>query len=712
MVNVTIKSRKDTLSNWQTSNPVLSDGEVAVVEIPATDSTPAICLIKIGDGKTNFNTLQYMQSPAADVYAWAKKATKPEYDYSEIKNLTTMIVAGNNVTATTKDNKVTIATTQNVAKIPGTLPDIGDIEALPVWNSDEGWKRIDADALKATANTIVKRNASGQIVTAAPTANNHAANKKYVDDQTSKIGTTTNKNNLTAVEYLSGADIPSTPEAGKEYAVTDLISYSDLDTELQTKLDSSNNIVPKTGTVQLEIIPTATQNISWESIVGQGTQVATIKVVKTSDGKLQVNITGSYYTSLGDGINEDFIIGTIPVVAGKTYTLPEIDTAALDEDDNRGGYKWKTANPFVATTTGTQNLIMHVYFAANEIAKEVSGMKPITSTVSYTLADKGLLQKTDDGYVFAEAGNGIAIGDGDVSVDDTVATIGSLANILGDYIPVKSNQGAGIKWDKVQVLATSDKANTVVKRTSTGQAIVADPTEDRHAATKRYVDAQTTKIGTKTNKSKLSSIEYLGEADIPSTPEAGKEYAVTDFISYSDLDSDLQGKLDATVTKAYVDAAVAGAGGGSSKQLLRFDGNTFAYFDNVATSAYQYTFHLRGVTAMNPGNVEIKVGQTTLFSLTPGSSNEIHVDGTLMCYPESSSSSNTQHYITYSYTASDGTCKSGYTGPSTDMRVMFKGIIGAPASGIYTNWVIREQISCANWEGLSSDEVVDDTETI
>lgn len=185
MVNVTIVSRKDTISNWQTSNPVLSDGEVAVVEIPATDSTPAICLIKIGDGTTPFNTLQYMQSPAADVYAWAKASTKPEYDYSEIKNLTTMIVAGNNITATTKDNKVTIATTQNVAKVPGTLPDIGDIEALPVWNSDEGWKRVDADALKATANTIVKRNASGQIVTAAPTANTHATNKKYVDDAVS-----------------------------------------------------------------------------------------------------------------------------------------------------------------------------------------------------------------------------------------------------------------------------------------------------------------------------------------------------------------------------------------------------------------------------------------------------------------------------------------------------------------------------------------------
>ena len=33
-------------------------------------------------------------------------------------------------------------------------------------------------------------------------------------------------------------------------------------------------------------------------------------------------------------------------------------------------------------------------------------------------------------------------------------------------------------------------------------------------------------------------------------------------------------------------------------------------------------------------------------------------------------------------------------------------------SGIYTNWVIREQISCENWASNSSDEVVDDTETI
>lgn len=404
MVNVTIKARKDTLSNWQTFNPVLSDGEVAVVEIPATDSTPAICLIKIGDGKTNFNTLQYMQSPAADVYAWAKKATKPEYDYSEIKNLTTMIVAGNNVTATTKDNKVTIATTQNVAKIPGTLPDIGDIEALPVWNSDEGWKRVDADALNATANTIVKRNASGQIVTASPTANTHAVNKKYVDG-----------------------------------------------------LVSDNKIARLTDT-------------------------------------------------------------------SKKYVVP----------------CWR-----------------------------------------------------------------------------------------------------GTQWTQYPLTEASIASYSIVQRTSLGQVRVGTPTEDNMATPKSYVDAAVAAIST---------------------------------------------------------------GGGSSKKLLRFDGNTTAYFDHVATSAYQYTFHLRGMNAMNDGNVKITAGGTTLFSITPDglAQGEIGVDGTLMFYPASSSSSETQHYVTYSYTASDGTCGSGHIQPTTDMRVTFTGATGAPASGLYYNWVIQEKMDCENWEGYSS----------
>lgn len=543
MVNVTIKSRKDTLSNWQTSNPVLLDGEIAVVEIPATDSTPAICLIKIGDGVTPFSTLQYMQSPAADVYAWAKAAKKPEYDYSEITNLTTMIVAGNNITATTKDNKVTIATSQNVAKVPGTLPDIGDIEALPVWNSDEGWTRVDADALKATANTIVKRNASGQIVAAAPTANTHVTNKKYVDDAVSAKQDTisagtgiTISNNSVAV---NSKIIPVAPAGGMGYA--------------------SPGVVVNTAVSQM-VEP------NWQT-VGVGYSSLSGNIAKYNDS-----------AAIGDGLG-----GTLPV------STPLADNHAANKK----------------------------------------------------YVDDAVGEKQDK----LTAGNGIDISNNTIKVTDNVPYIAS-PTIAGTQAIVRESG----KWSSINVSASLG-AYTIARRGAKGVLEVGTPTVSNHAATKDYVDAKVAAVST---------------------------------------------------------------GGGSSKKLLRFDGNTTAYFDHVATSAYQYTFHLRGLNAMNDGNVKITAGGSTLFSITPTglAQGEINVDGTLMFYPASSSSSNTQHYITYSYTASDGTCKSGHIDPTTNMRVMFDGTIGAPASGIYCNWVIQEQMSCEDWTGLSSDEEVDDTETL
>ena len=89
-LNTRIKLKYDTLTNWSTANPVLLAGEVAVVAIPTdSESTvgqvtkPAI-VFKVGDGTTEFNTLPYASGLAADVYAWAKAATKPSYTYSEV----------------------------------------------------------------------------------------------------------------------------------------------------------------------------------------------------------------------------------------------------------------------------------------------------------------------------------------------------------------------------------------------------------------------------------------------------------------------------------------------------------------------------------------------------------------------------------------------------------------------------------------------------
>ena len=99
-----LKLKYDTLENWNKvdaadkgGNLVLLAGEVAICSIPVTDpqgkvmqEVPPATLIKVGDGTSKFKDLPWLSAKAADVYPWAKAASKPSYDYSEIKNKPTI----------------------------------------------------------------------------------------------------------------------------------------------------------------------------------------------------------------------------------------------------------------------------------------------------------------------------------------------------------------------------------------------------------------------------------------------------------------------------------------------------------------------------------------------------------------------------------------------------------------------------------------------
>nr|DAK89994.1 MAG TPA: collagen alpha 1(VIII) chain protein [Caudoviricetes sp.] len=63
-----------------------------------------------------------------------------------------------------------------------------------------------------------------------------------------KIGTETTDKVLSKIEYLAEAAIPSTPDETYEYAITDLISYGDLDASLQEQIDHMGNTVPASPT--------------------------------------------------------------------------------------------------------------------------------------------------------------------------------------------------------------------------------------------------------------------------------------------------------------------------------------------------------------------------------------------------------------------------------------------------------------------------------
>ena len=85
---VKIASRFDTDSDWKSIDPVLLEGEAAIVSIPSDipNSFPEV-RIKVGDGVHKYSELTFISAHASDVYNWAKQRTKPTYSADEIIGL-------------------------------------------------------------------------------------------------------------------------------------------------------------------------------------------------------------------------------------------------------------------------------------------------------------------------------------------------------------------------------------------------------------------------------------------------------------------------------------------------------------------------------------------------------------------------------------------------------------------------------------------------
>lgn len=111
-----IALKYDSYENWVTNNPVLLKGELAIAHIPtehATDPThfqniPNV-VMKVGDGESHYNDLKFVSALAADVYDWAKAATKPSYTATEIGGIKEYVESISDIDTNTKYTIVPVA---------------------------------------------------------------------------------------------------------------------------------------------------------------------------------------------------------------------------------------------------------------------------------------------------------------------------------------------------------------------------------------------------------------------------------------------------------------------------------------------------------------------------------------------------------------------------------------------------------------------------
>lgn len=333
--NARLQLKYDTYENWNTNNPVLLAGEMAVVVVP--DSTGVVqneptVLFKVGDGSTNFNNLKWASGLAGDVYAWAKASTKPTYTAEEITGLEDYISGAIQDT----DTQYKIVKTGNLSfklqskpKTGGDWTDTGETIDLTetvhtlIEGTENGTIKFDGKDVKvhglgsAAYTETSAYDAAGSANTAKTEAN------QYTDSvKTALIGT---DNDEGTMDTIKGA---------KKYA----------DSAISAKLSSTYK---PGGSVQFAKLP---------------------ELNAENEGKVY-NVTNAFTT------NENFIEG-----AGSSY--PAGTNVVCINSNNAGAYKWDVLAGFVDLSE---------YETANETKVKIDAAKSeaIETAKTYTNEKNG-----------------------------------------------------------------------------------------------------------------------------------------------------------------------------------------------------------------------------------------------------------------------------------------------------------------------------------
>lgn len=233
-IKTRIKLKYDTFENWNNSTLILEAGEIACATIetaePANKKLPPV-MFKVGDGNKTFNQLDWASALAADVYGWAKQASKPTYTFTEVG-------ADKAGSAAAAETNAKAYTDQKFGAIPAQA------EYTLETGAADGSLVLKKDGVAVGNDAVVKGWA--ELLAKA---------QKGVDDAAAAAAAAQAAQSTADGKYSKPAGgIPKT-----DLAAAVQTSLGKADTALQTvKLESGTN----NGTVKITVNGTATDNVA------------------------------------------------------------------------------------------------------------------------------------------------------------------------------------------------------------------------------------------------------------------------------------------------------------------------------------------------------------------------------------------------------------------------------------------------------------------
>lgn len=248
-----ISLKYDTLVNWQKSTLKLNKGELAIAVIPAADPAnkqlPPV-MFKVGDGEHTFAELgnNWASALAADVYEWAKAASRPAYKYGDADLTGFGTAAAKNVGDFDKAGAAATAEANAKAYVDeqiGSIPHAAEYTLET--GATDGSLVLKKDGVAVGDPAVVKGWA--ELLTKA---------QKGIDD---------------AAAALAAAQAAQTTANGKYSKPANGIPKTDLAGAVQTSLDKADTALQshqavalasgtKNGTLKLTVGGTATDNIA------------------------------------------------------------------------------------------------------------------------------------------------------------------------------------------------------------------------------------------------------------------------------------------------------------------------------------------------------------------------------------------------------------------------------------------------------------------